>query len=164
MPLVATPSPASLQPLSLRGPLDPLSAALPIDREFCHPRACHEFFIKSLWTLGNAQLEAPSIMYHVEASAGLSQAPDVTVFQSALAGDRRPALSAPSGAQLWILNKYSCYERGHHTLGCLGQLLGAPARHRKTSLVWGVLSVTRMPRGPRASLLVPYSTYNARQL
>lgn len=74
------PSPAGLQPLSQRGPLDPLSAALPIDRVLYHPRACHEFFIKSLETLGNAQLEAPSITYHVEASAGRSQAPDVTVF------------------------------------------------------------------------------------
>lgn len=53
-------------------------------------------------------------MYHVEASAGRSQAPDVTVFQSALAGDRGLALSAPSGAQLWVQNKYSCYERQPH--------------------------------------------------
>lgn len=31
--------------------------------------------------MGNAQLEAPSIMYHVEASAALRQAPDMGVFQ-----------------------------------------------------------------------------------
>lgn len=70
-------------------------------------------------------------MYHVEASTGRSQAPDVTVFQSTLARDKRLALSAPLGAQLWIQNKYSCYERGSHTLGCLSQLLGAQASHRK---------------------------------
>lgn len=83
-------------------------------------------------------------MYHVEASTGRSQTPDVTVFQPALAGDGGEGggrLTAPSGTQLWIQNKCSCCEReGNHTLG-LCQLLRAQASHRKTSLIWGVLLV-----------------------
>lgn len=56
--LMAAPSPASLQPLSPRGPLDPLSAALPIDRVLCHPRACHEFFIKSPVVFGKRTIRS----------------------------------------------------------------------------------------------------------
>lgn len=46
--------------------------------------------------MGNAQLEAPSIMHRVEASMEHSQAPDVAGFQPALQGGR----GAPTGVPL----------------------------------------------------------------
>lgn len=47
--------------------------------------------------MGNAQLEAPSIMYHGEASAALSQAPDMGVFQPC-SGGRQAWHRDPSGS------------------------------------------------------------------
>lgn len=40
------------------GTLDPLSAALPIDRMFCHPQACHEFFIKKPVDFGKCTIRS----------------------------------------------------------------------------------------------------------